>query len=228
MEANARAGSARSLTVDKSLRRPIIGRLRGLIYDTTFVKLTIDWYRAVLERLPDGAKVLDVGIGTGGAIVANASTIKQKELDILGLDVDPDYLKRCNRSIVRAGLKKNVQVRLESVYDHHGGPYDAVYFSSSFMLLPDSLAALRHVLSQLKPGGKVYFTQTFHERKSPLAEKVKPILHKVTTIHFGQVTYFENFSRVVSEAGAEVSDVRVLKQGRNMSFRLIEARPVSN
>ncbi|BCX82180.1 2-polyprenyl-6-hydroxyphenyl methylase/3-demethylubiquinone-9 3-methyltransferase [Methylomarinovum caldicuralii] len=206
-------------------RRSLVSHLRGLIYDHTFAKLTIDWYRAVLERLPAGAVVLDVGIGTGGAVAANAALIRRKALQILGIDIDPDYVTRCRQALERAGLSEQVEVRLESVYDHQGGPYDAVYFSGSFMLLPDPVTALAHVLSLLKPEGRVYFTQTFHERRSPLAEKIKPMLHKVTTIHFGQVTYWDDFRRVAEAAGAEVVDNVVLGRMRNATFRLIEVKP---
>ncbi len=206
-------------------RNNLISTLRGIIYDHTFAKLTINWYRAVLERLPDHAEVLDVGIGTGGAVVANADLIRRKGLRILGLDIDADYLERCTKALVKAGLTENVQVRLESVYDHQGGPYDAIYFSGSFMLLPDPIGALDHVLSQLKPEGKVFFTQTFQERRSLLVERIKPMLHRITTIHFGQVTYWENFQTVLAQAGARVVEMVILKQLPNASFRLIEAVP---
>ncbi|MCX8050227.1 MAG: class I SAM-dependent methyltransferase [Methylohalobius sp.] len=207
-------------------RNNLISALRGIIYDHTFTKLTVNWYRAVLERLPDYAEVLDVGIGTGSAVAANADLIWRKNLRTLGLDIDADYLERCIKVLAKAGLTQHVQVRLESVYDHQGGPYDAVYFSGSFMLLPDPVGALAHVLSQLKPHGKVFFTQTFQERRSRLVEKIKPMLHKITTIHFGQVTYWESFQDVLARAGAQVAEMVVLKQLRNASFRLIEAVPV--
>ncbi len=219
---NANTSRAEAVTP----RHALLSVLRGLIYDHTFAKLTVNWYRAVLERLPEGAEILDVGIGTGGAVAANAELIRRKKLKIRGLDIDADYLERCRRVLERVGLSRHVEVRLESVYDHQGGPYDAVYFSGSFMLLPDPVGALRHVLSQLKPGGRVFFTQTFHDRRSPLAERIKPMLHKVTTIHFGQVTYWENFRQVLEQAGAQVEDMVILKQLRNASFRLIEAVPV--
>lgn len=206
-------------------RSNLISTLRGIIYDHTFAKLTISWYRAVLERLPDRAEVLDVGIGTGGAVVANADLIRRKELHILGLDIDADYLERCTKALVKANLTENVQVRLESVYDHQGGLYDAVYFSGSFMLLPNPVGALDHVLGQLKPEGKVFFTQTFQERRSLLVEKIKPMLHRITTIHFGQVTYWEDFQAVLAQAGVRVIEMVVLKQLPNASFRLIEAVP---
>jgi SAM-dependent methyltransferase len=206
-------------------RNNLISALRGIIYDHTFAKLTVNWYQAVLERLPEQAEVLDVGIGTGGAVAANADLIRRKGLRILGLDIDADYLERCNKALAKAGLKQNLQVRLESVYDHQGGPYDAVYFSSSFMLLPDPVGALKHVLGQLKPEGKVYFTQTFQEKRSRLVEKIKPRLHRITTIHFGQVTYWEDFQAALTQAGARVAEMVILKRLPNASFRLIEAVP---
>ncbi len=216
---NGNSSQAEILTI----RNNLVSTLRGIIYDHTFAKLTIDWYRAVLERLPESAEVLDVGIGTGGAVAANANLIIEKNLQITGLDIDADYLERCEKTLARAGLSNHVNVRLESVYDHQGGPYDAVYFSGSFMLLPDPIAALKHVMSLLRSNGSVYFTQTFHDRPSPLAEKIKPILHRVTTIHFGRVTYWDDFQEVLQQAGAQVKDVVILKQLRNTSFRLIEA-----
>jgi SAM-dependent methyltransferase len=206
-------------------RNNLISALRGIIYDHTFAKLTVNWYQAVLERLPEQAEVLDVGIGTGGAVAANADLIRRKGLRILGLDIDADYLERCNKALAKAGLKQNLQVRLESVYDHQGGPYDAVYFSSSFMLLPDPVGALKHVLGQLKPEGKVFFTQTFQEKRSRLVEKIKPRLHRITTIHFGQVTYWEDFQAALTQAGARVAEMVILKRLPNASFRLIEAVP---
>lgn len=206
-------------------RRNFKSALRSVIYDHTFAKLTTNWYRAVFDRLPQGAYVLDVGIGTGSAIAANADLVKKKGITILGVDIDSDYIARCRRNLTKAGLEQQVTARLESVYDHRGGPYDAAYFSSSFMLLPDPVHALRHVLPQLKPGGRIYFTQTFQEKKSALVEKIKPVLHKVTTIHFGRVTYWHDFVATLEKAGAEVEEYDVLKDLKNATFRLVIAKP---
>jgi len=208
-----------------SPKRGLKSTLRSVIYDHTFAKLTSNWYRAVFERLPPGAFVLDVGIGTGSAIAANADLVKKKAITILGVDIDSDYIARCRQNLSKAGLERQVTARLESVYDHRGGPYDAIYFSSSFMLLPDPVRALRHVLPQLKSGGRIYFTQTFQEKKSTLVEKIKPMLHKVTTIHFGRVTYWHDFIATLEKAGAEVEEYDVLKDLKNATFRLVIAKP---
>ncbi|TVS18733.1 MAG: class I SAM-dependent methyltransferase, partial [Gammaproteobacteria bacterium] len=110
--------------------------IRSTIYDATLRGLTANWYAEVLRRVPEDAAVLDVGIGTAGALLANAGLVEQKRLRVTGIDIDRDYVARARSKIGRSGQDDQINVHLESVYDHSGGPYDAVYFSASFMLLP--------------------------------------------------------------------------------------------
>lgn len=198
--------------------------MRALLYDWLIVPVTARWYRAVLERLPRGTSVLDVGIGTAGALVACADLVVAEELRITGVDVDVDYVRRARRRVRSAGLSDRIEVRLESVAGHQGGPYDAVYFSGSFMLLPDPAGLLAHVAGLLAPEGVVYFTQTFQERRSRLAERIKPLLKWLTTIDFGRVTYEEEFLATLDGAGVAVVENLLLRSSRSHSFRLIAAR----
>ncbi|MCB9792676.1 MAG: class I SAM-dependent methyltransferase [Alphaproteobacteria bacterium] len=199
--------------------------MRGWIYDISFTRLTRSWYREVLERLPEGAHLLDVGIGTGRALAGNAALVRERGVRVTGIDIDADYIKRSRKILDEADLAEQVQVLRESVYDHQGGPYDAVYFSASFMLLPDPVAALKHVSTLLSEDGQVFFTQTFQDKRSALAEKVKPLLKKVTTIDFGEVTYEEDFRNTVAEAGLELLELEVLKESGDRSYRLAVGAP---
>lgn len=208
-------------------RRPAVpsrGAVRGWLYDRLVTGLTAGWYREVLRRLPDGARVLDVGIGTGGAVARCAQLVRAKDLRIVGLDIDRDYLDRCVQGIARAGLADRVDPLHASVYDHRGGPYDAVYFSASLMLLPDPVEAITHVSRQLTPDGQLFFTQTFEHRRSALAEKIKPMIHHVTTIQFGRVTYEDDFRRVLDEAGVDLLEFATLNGTRQRSYRLAVGR----
>lgn len=204
------------------------GAVRGWLYDRAITGLTAGWYRAVLDRLPDGARMLDVGIGTGGALARGADRVRAKNLQVTGLDIDRDYYRRCLEEMARAGLTGQVTPLLESVYDHRGGPYDAVYFSASLMLLPDPVAALRHVAGLLAPSGQLFFTQTFHHRRSSLRERVKPLIRHVTTIDFGIVTYEDDFRRVLREADLRVLELVTLGTTRSSSYRLAVAAPAGN
>ncbi len=199
--------------------------MRAWIYDKAILGLTTRWYAEVLDRLPDGAHLLDVGIGTGGALAKNAATLRAKSLHVTGVDIDPDYVKKAKKRVGDAGLSECVDVRLQSIYDHAGGPYDAVYFSASFMLLPDPAGALQHVQELLAPGGRVFFTQTFQDKESKVMEKVKPMLKKATTIDFGRVTYENDFRAMVEDGGMELTELSVMGRRGARSYRLAVGVP---
>ncbi|MBN2799227.1 MAG: class I SAM-dependent methyltransferase [Deltaproteobacteria bacterium] len=198
--------------------------MRAFIYDSAILPLTTRWYSSVLERIGQGEHLLDVGIGTAGALARNRVAVRARRIKVTGVDIDEDYVKKARSRIRKAGLDGCVEVQLESVYNHRGGPYDAVYFSSSFMLLPDPKGALDHVAELLKPGGRIFFTQTFQERRSALVERTKPLLQKVTTIDFGTVTYEDDFRQVVFSAGMELLEFSTLNRVSSMSGRLAVAR----
>ena len=201
------------------------GAVRSWVYDRALLGLTAGWYGAVLDRLPTGARLLDVGMGTGGALARHAVTVRAKDLHVTGLDIDADYHARCLVEMARAGLTAHVTPLLESVYDHRGGPYDAAYFSASLMLLPDPAAALRHVTGLLAPGGTLFATQTFHHRRSVLRERLKPLLRHLTSIDFGRMTYEEDFRGVVADAGLHLAALVTLDRTRSSSYRLAVVRP---
>jgi SAM-dependent methyltransferase len=215
------------------LKRPDRGRraageLRAWVYDRALLGLTTDWYRQVLSRLPDGAVMLDVGIGTGGALARCADLVRAKGIRVVGLDIDRDYLARCDRTIARAGLSGHVSTILRSVYDYRAGtPFDAAYFSASLMLMPDPVGAIERVAAQLAPGGRIFFTQTFEQRRSPVMERIKPVARYVTTIDFGQVTYEPGFKRVIARSGLELVEFATMSATRRAERRLAVARPVA-
>lgn len=202
----------------------LVARVRSAVYDAAIVGMTADWYRAVLARLPQGCRLLDVGIGTGAALVANAELVRERDVRVTGIDVDAAYVARCRQLIADGNLADHVAVRLESVDAHTGSPYDAVYFSGSFMLLPDPAGSLRHVRSLLAPGAVVYFTQTFEHHRSRIVEVAKPLLRRVTTIDFGRVTYEADFRRTLADAHVAITETEILHAGPRRSAVLVVAR----
>jgi SAM-dependent methyltransferase len=198
---------------------------RGWLYDRFVAGMTSGWYREVLTRLPSGTRLLDVGVGTGAALVRCADVIRERELSVVGIDVDADYLARCEQAVQRARLTR-VSPRLESVYEHRDGPYDAAYFSASLMLLPDPAGAVRRVAGLLRPGGTLYATQTFQLRRSRLVEWGKPLVRYVTTIDFGRVTYEDDFRACLADAGVELAELHTMAATRYFAHRLAVARPV--
>lgn len=80
--------------------------------------------------------------------------------------------------------------------------FDAAYFSGSLTVMPDPSAALQAVVPLVKQnGGRVFITQTFNKKKSPLMTVVKPLLKYITTIDFGQLTTEEDLDSIIKGAG---------------------------
>jgi SAM-dependent methyltransferase len=206
--------------------QPLLRRVRAGLYDAAIVPMTAGWYAAVLERLPERCRLLDVGIGTGAALLANAALVEARDIRVTGIDIDTDYIERCREAVAARGLADRIDVRLESVYDHAGGPYDAAYFSGSFMLLPDPGTALEHVASLLAPEARVFFTQTFEHERSWWMERVKPLLRFVTSIDFGAVTYERDFLHALSAAGMSVESRETIHEGPSRSSVLVVAESV--
>lgn len=199
--------------------------MRAWIYDRAIVKLTSGWYREVLSRLPQGSRLLDVGVGTGGALCSQAALVRQRDLRVVGVDIDGDYVKRARARVAKVGLADRVEVLHEPLQAHAGAGYDAVYFAASFMLFPDPVGALRIAATKLAPDGRVFFTQTFHEKRSGALEKIKPMLKAVTSIDFGRVTYEADFLATLAAGDYEVLEQVVLGRTPTSTYRMIVARP---
>eukprot|EP01062_Namystynia_karyoxenos_P073166 TRINITY_DN70004_c0_g1_i1.p1 TRINITY_DN70004_c0_g1~~TRINITY_DN70004_c0_g1_i1.p1 ORF type:complete len:255 (+),score=100.77 TRINITY_DN70004_c0_g1_i1:80-766(+) len=179
------------------------------VYDVIIVKMTERWYAAVLARLDDGARVLDVGIGTGSALCRHAKALKGRDMKFVGVDYDKAYVDKA-RSVARStGVSDRLTLHCKSVYDNDlaavvGSGFDAAYFSGSFSLMPDPVGALRAVAPLLKPGGVIYITQTYQKVHTPLFGTLKPLLKYITTIDFGALTYEADIARILKESGMKV------------------------
>ena len=185
------------------------------IYDVIIIHMTEKWYAAVLARLPKGARVLDVGIGTATALVGrkgqNATVVVEKDLTFVGVDYEDAYIRKAIDVVRKAKLEKHVDLHCRSIYDAElasmlsgAARCDAAYFSGSLTLMPDPPAALRAAADMCKPKGLVYVTQTFQNAPSPVMARLKPLLRHLTTIDFGRLTYRSELDGIIKAAGMKV------------------------
>ena len=178
------------------------------IYDSIIVKMTARWYKTVLEQLPEGSRVCDVGIGTGSALFKNTALLKQKGIHVVGVDYDSAYIVKAGQQIVAHGAEENVSVQCMSVYDdkllRDFGTFDTVYFSGSFTLLPDPLKALQVASALTTPEGRIYITQTYQRQYLPCLSIIKPLLRYLITIDFGPLTYEADIAKILEDSKMEV------------------------
>jgi len=190
----------------------------GHIYDVIIVHMTKRWYEVVIETLPAKSVVLDVGIGTASALVANSKAVKQKALRFVGVDYDSAYINHAKQVVEGAGLEVDLHCRSifdegldkELLQDAGCKGFDAVYFSGSISLMPEPSRALKITGAMLARGGKIYITQTFQKKNVPLGSIMKPLLRYITTVDFGQLCFEDDLQRILAGAGMKVERDEVI------------------
>lgn len=199
---------------------------RSWFYDVVIVSMTSTWYRSMLVRVPMEAHILDVGIGTATSLLHNRDIVESKRLHVVGVDIDEHYVAAAKENIARCKLQDRVEVVCTG--DYKGGPFDAVYFSGSFMIIPDKVAFLKRCVAMLRSreDSRVYFSQTLEHRGvvGSFMEWFKPWLATLTTIDFGTVTYRDVFEGNVKAAGMAIEGMHIVKKGWFRDQVLVVAR----
>jgi SAM-dependent methyltransferase len=190
-------------------------QFRSWFYDAIIVAMTATWYRAFLNRVPMDAEILDVGIGTGTGLLHNRDLVVSKRLHVVGIDIDQDYVDAARLNVARCRLGSHVEIICTTNYQ--GGPFDAIYFSGSFMIIPNKVEFLKRMRGMLRSSehSRVYFSQTLEKPGivGAIMTWLKPTLKWLTTIDFGTVTYRRNLEAHIVAAGFVVEDLRIVKPG---------------
>jgi ubiquinone/menaquinone biosynthesis C-methylase UbiE len=98
------------------------------------------WRQALREALPEpGARVLDVGAGTGSLSVLAA----ELGFQVTALDLSPGMLAEAERKANAMGLAERVTCVVGSASEPPAGPFDAVMERHVLWTLADPVGALR-------------------------------------------------------------------------------------
>eukprot|EP00760_Papus_ankaliazontas_P034770 PhM_4_TR7471/c0_g1_i1/m.64334 len=214
----------------------IWSRARSVTYDVIITRMTASWYRSVLMSLPDGAHLLDIGVGTATALLRNKDLILSKKIVVTGFDIDAHYVTSAKKSIEDANLENVVNVFVDNALTFDPSrntnmktirPIPAVYFSGSFMIIPNKSEMLRRLKTVLTAHNRhgdgdgegspapvqLYFTQTFEQDwfLSPLVRFIKPKLCYLLTIDFGEMMRFEDFQKALDDANVKITLRKDLK-----------------
>lgn len=190
-----------------------------------------------------------VGVDYDAQYVATAQANFKKHLKVQGVDGNGNNNSPSNttKSVATAEgeqILKESQLSLEccSIHDYnknYAKKFDVIYFSGSFMIIPEQAKALRHCASMLRPSSPnsnatqtktspIIFTQTFENNGvvGRLVALFKPFFKYILTIDFGNATFEEDFRKVCSEADVTIDAIIPI---RTTPFRrevLVLATPV--
>ena len=109
-------------------------------------------------KLPAGAKVLDVGCGTGASALPAAKAVG-KDGFVLGVDLSSRLLERARSKALAAGLA-NVEFRKADMtaLNYPDGSFDAVVSVFSIFFVPDMEGLVRELWRMVRPGGRLAVT----------------------------------------------------------------------
>jgi phosphatidylethanolamine/phosphatidyl-N-methylethanolamine N-methyltransferase len=133
------------------------------LYDKVFTKIFFSRLRHVIEALdiPRGAKVLEVGAGTGTSFPAYP-----RHCEVTGIDLAPDMLARAQDKILENGWTHlNVMEMNALDLKFPDNSFDYVMAFHVVSVVPDPIRMIQEAKRVCKPGGKIvivnHFTSTF-------------------------------------------------------------------
>ncbi|MEM9761190.1 MAG: class I SAM-dependent methyltransferase [Pseudomonadota bacterium] len=150
------------------------------IYDATRKFFLLGRDRLIRDLSPGpGARVLEIGCGTGRNLVLAARRYPQAHF--FGLDISAEMLTTARHKIERSGLADRVAlneadataVDPRALFDVGG--FDRVFFSYTLSMVPDWEAALARALEATAPGGVLHIVDFGQQREMPR------VIHAVLT-----------------------------------------------
>jgi phosphatidylethanolamine/phosphatidyl-N-methylethanolamine N-methyltransferase len=129
------------------------------LYDKVFGKIFYSRLERVIEdlQIPRGAKVLEVGAGTGTSFPAYPT-----HCQITGIDLAPDMLTRARQKIAENGWSHIRVLEMNALaLDFPDNSFDYVMAFHVVTVVPDPVAMIKEAKRVCKPGGKIVIVNHF-------------------------------------------------------------------
>lgn len=189
----------------------------------------------------EGATVLDLGCGTGRDCYLLSKLIGEKGR-VIGVDMTDEQLEVARRhrdyhTEVFGMRESNVDFRQGYIEDLKSlgiadASMDTVISNCVINLSPDKRAVFSEIFRVLKPGGELYFSDVFADRRVPAGLAADPVLLGEC---LGGAMYWEDFRRLLHDFGCadvrkasstpiEVNDPELAEKTGNIRFRSVTVR----
>ena len=82
--------------------------IKNNLYNEIIGSYSKDLYKNFFEKIPNNSCILDIGIGNGYAICENSDLINEKNLKIIGIDIDFSSILTCRENVNKNNLNSNI------------------------------------------------------------------------------------------------------------------------
>jgi len=159
----------------------------------------------VVPQALEGMRVLDLGCGSGRDVYVLAQLVGATGF-VVGVDMTEEQLAVAERHrqwhAAQFGYA-NVELR-HGYIERLGelgladGSFDVIVSNCVINLVPDKAAVLREAFRLLKPGGELYFSDVYADRRVPREVATDPVLYGEC---LGGALYWNDFLRLARNAG---------------------------
>ncbi len=164
----------------------------------------------------EGKVVLDLGCGSGRDVYI-ASKLVGKEGFVIGVDMTDEQLGIANKYITKQTKifgfdKPNVEFKKGFIEDLKScgiedNSIDVIISNCVINLADDKGAVFKEIFRVLKPGGELYFSDVFTDRRIPKHLKNDPVLYGEC---LSNAMYVEDFRRMLRNIG--ILDYRIIEE----------------
>jgi S-adenosylmethionine-diacylgycerolhomoserine-N-methlytransferase len=144
------------------------------VYDFTRKYFLLGRDRVIAEmEAHDGARVLEIGCGTGRNLIVAAR--KYPGARCFGIDVSTAMLNSATRAISRAGLEARIHVAHADATQFDPGPlfgvdqFDGIFISYSLSMIPQWQSVVSTAMSHLAPKGELRIVDFGGQERLPAA-----------------------------------------------------------
>jgi arsenite methyltransferase len=161
----------------------------------------------VAPQVLKGARILDLGSGSGRDVYALAQEVGEHG-SVVGVDMTDEQLEVANRHIeyhrdkfgyakANTEFHKGYIEKLDEL-DLELESFDVVISNCVINLSPDKEAVLKQVWNLLKPGGEMYFSDVYSDRRVPVGLVKDPVLYGEC---LSGALYWNDFLTLAKDAG---------------------------
>jgi len=164
----------------------------------------------------EGSTILDLGCGTGRDVFLCSKLVGENG-KVIGIDMTTEQLEVARRhqhdQAKTFGFHQPntefIQGYIEDLSGVEDSSVDVVISNCVINLSPDKRKVFSEIMRVLKPGGEIYFSDVFADRRIPAELKKDPVL---TGECLAGALYWEDFRRMMFELG--VPDIRVMSTSK--------------